>query len=185
MILVVGLGNPGSEYAATRHNIGFHVVDELARRWALGDWKTKYTAKINEYRASGPVLLMKPQTYMNLSGVSVAEAARFYKVPTPDIIVIHDDLDLPAGQLRLRERGGSGGHKGIESMFVHLGTAEFIRVRFGIGRPPEGWDTPDFVLSRFRPEEAQVITEAVKRSADAVEAIMKEGIAKAMNTFNR
>lgn len=185
MKLIVGLGNPGSEYAATRHNIGFHVVDELARRWKLGDWKTKYTAKVNEYRAQSPVLLMKPQTYMNRSGASVIEAVRFYKIEPTDIIVIHDDLDLAAGQLRLRERGGSGGHKGIESLFVHLGTAEFIRVRVGIGRPPEGWETPDFVLSRFRQEEAAVITEALSRSADAVEFICKEGIAKAMNQFNR
>ena len=110
MKIVVGLGNPGARYKDTRHNIGFQVVDELARRWRSEAWKRRFEAEVSEHRASGPVLLVKPQTFMNLSGTAVREAAKFYKVVSTDIIVIHDDLDLPTGRLRIRERGGAGGH---------------------------------------------------------------------------
>lgn len=183
--IVVGLGNPGSQYKDTRHNIGFLVVDELARRWNAAPWKRRYEAEVSEHRAIGPVLLVKPQTFMNLSGVSVREAAKFYKMPSTDIIVVHDDLDLPAGRLRIRERGGSGGHKGIESILVQLGTDEFVRVRFGVGRPPDGWESADYVLGRFAADEQSLIREAVAKAADAIEAIIKEGTAPAMNRFNR
>ena len=120
MKIVVGLGNPGNQYKDTRHNIGFLVVDELARRWNAAPWKRRYEAEVSEHRAIGPVLLVKPQTFMNLSGVSVREAAKFYKTPVTDIIVVHDDLDLPSGRLRIRERGGSGGHRGIESILAQV-----------------------------------------------------------------
>lgn len=185
MKIVVGLGNPGNQYKETRHNIGFQVVDELARRWSVAAWKRRYEAEVSEHRAIGPVLLVKPQTYMNLSGSSVREAAKFYKTPPEDIIVIHDDLDLPSGRLRIRERGGSGGHRGIESILAQLGSDEFVRVRFGVGRPPEGWESADYVLGRFAAEEQALIREAVGKAADAVEAILKEGTAAAMNRFNR
>ena len=185
MKIVVGLGNPGNQYKDTRHNIGFLVVDELARRWNTPSWKRRYDAEVSEHRAIGPVLLVKPQTFMNLSGNSVREAAKFYKTPSTDIVVIHDDLDLPAGRLRIRERGGSGGHRGIESMLSQLGADDFVRVRFGVGRPPEGWESADYVLGRFAPNEQALIKEAIDKAADAVEAILKEGTAPAMNRFNR
>ena len=185
MKIVVGLGNPGNQYKDTRHNIGFLVVDELARRWNTPAWKRRYDAEVSEHRAIGPVLLVKPQTFMNLSGNSVREAAKFYKTPSTDIVVIHDDLDLPAGRLRIRERGGSGGHRGIESMLSQLGADDFVRVRFGVGRPPEGWESADYVLGRFAPDEQALIKEAIDKAADAVEAILKEGTAPAMNRFNR
>ena len=185
MKIVVGLGNPGDRYKETRHNIGFHVVDELANRWNVAPWKRRYEAEVSEHRANGPVLLVKPQTFMNLSGVAVRVAAKFYKTPATDIIVIHDDLDLAVGRLRIRERGGSGGHRGIESILAELGTDEFVRVRFGVGRPPAGWDSADYVLGKFVPEEQEIVRSAVVKAADAVEAIMKEGTAPAMNRFNR
>ena len=185
MKIVVGLGNPGARYKDTRHNIGFLVVDELARRWRSETWKRRFEAEVSEHRASGPVLLVKPQTFMNLSGTAVREAAKFYKVVSTDIIVIHDDLDLPAGRLRIRERGGAGGHKGIDSMIGQLGTDEFVRVKFGISRPPAEWDTADYVLGRFSSAEQPTINQTISLAADAVEAILAEGAATAMNRFNR
>jgi len=183
--IVVGLGNPGARYKETRHNIGFQVVDELARRWRNEAWKRRFEAEVTEHRAAGPVLLVKPQTFMNLSGTAVREAAKFYKVESTDIIVIHDDLDLPVGRLRIRERGGAGGHKGIDSMLGQLGTDEFIRIKFGISRPPAEWDTADYVLGRFSSEELPEIKKMIITAADAVEAILSEGAAPAMNRFNR
>ena len=185
MKIVVGLGNPGARYKDTRHNIGFQVLDELARRWRSENWKRRFEAEVSEHRAGGPVLLVKPQTFMNLSGTAVREAAKFYKVESKDIIVIHDDLDLPTGRLRIRERGGAGGHKGIDSMIGQLGTDEFVRVKFGISRPPAEWDTADYVLGRFSSEEQATIAQTISLAADAVEAILAEGAAAAMNRFNR
>lgn len=185
MKIVVGLGNPGDRYRDTRHNVGFQVVDELARRWRSDSWRRRYEAEIAEHRAIGPVLLVKPQTFMNLSGTSVREAAKFYKVPSVDIVVIHDDLDLPPGRMRIRERGGAGGHRGIESIISQLGTDEFVRIKFGIGRPPAGWETADYVLGRFNPEEQTLIKEMTVTAADAVEMLLKEGVAPTMNRFNR
>ena len=185
MKIVVGLGNPGARYKETRHNIGFLVVDELASRWRTEGWKRRFEAEVTEHRAGGPVLLVKPQTFMNLSGEAVREAAKFYKVVSTDIIVIHDDLDLPVGRLRIRERGGAGGHEGIASMIGQLGTDEFVRIKFGISRPPAEWDTADYVLGRFGPEELPEIKKMIMTAADAVEAVLGEGVAPAMNRFNR
>ena len=185
MKMVVGLGNPGERYRDTRHNIGFLVLEELARRWRTPAWRNRYQAEVAEYRSEGTVLLVKPQTFMNLSGVSIREASRFYKILPAEIIVVHDDLDLPSGRLRIRERGGAGGHRGIESTIEQLGTDEFVRVKFGIGRPPVGWESADYVLGRFAEEERQLIQDAIVQAADAVEAILKEGTAPAMNRFNR
>ena len=185
MKIVVGLGNPGREYSATRHNVGFLAVDELARRWKCSNWKNKYNAEMTEYRASDTVLLVKPQTYMNVSGVAVGEIARFYKVATEDILVIFDDLDLPTGRLRLRMKGGSGGHRGIESLLVHLPSDVFGRMRIGIGRPPQGWEVADYVLSRFSTDEQPLMQEAITKVADAVEYTLQHGFTKAMNQFNK
>lgn len=183
--MIAGLGNPGREYSATRHNVGFMAVDELARRWNCLAWKNKNSAEVAEYRGEETVLLVKPQTYMNLSGTAVGELARFYKIATRDIVVIFDDMDLPAGKLRLRQQGGSGGHRGIESLLVHLPDDTFPRVRIGIGRPPQGWEVPNYVLSRFTGEEEPLMQQAINKAADAVEYTLKHGFTKAMNGFNK
>lgn len=186
MKVIVGLGNPGREYSATRHNVGFMAIDELARRLGITSWRSRHEAEIAEFRGEGDtILLVKPQTYMNLSGKAVGEIVRWYKLTAADIIVIFDDLDLPVGKLRLRTKGGSGGHRGIESMLVHLGQDDFARVRIGIGRPPQGWETADYVLGRFTAEECPIIAETINRAADAAEGIVKHGLTKAMNTFNK
>jgi PTH1 family peptidyl-tRNA hydrolase len=185
MKIIVGLGNPGREYSATRHNAGFLVVDELAQRWKCQGWKNKYNAQVAEYRGLEPVLLVKPQTYMNLSGTAVGELARFYKVDSEDIIAVFDDLDLPVGRLRLRMKGGSGGHRGIESLLTHLNKDSFARIRLGIGRPPEGWEVADYVLSRFTAAEEPLMEQAITKAADAVESIIKVGLTKTMNLFNK
>lgn len=185
MKIIVGLGNPGDRYRETRHNVGFRVLDELAARWRCEGWRKRFEAEVAEHRAEGPVLLVKPQTYMNRSGIAVRELARFYKVPANSIVVVHDDLDLPTGRLRIRERGGAGGHRGIESMLAELGSEEFARVKLGIGRPPEGWETADYVLAKFATEELPRMQQIYVTAADAVELILREGPGAAMNRFNR
>lgn len=185
MKIVVGLGNPGQEYSATRHNIGFMAIDKLAERWAVTGWRERYQAQVAEYRGEETVLLVKPQTFMNLSGRAIVPLAAFYKVAYEDIIVIYDDLDLPVGRLRLRLKGGSGGHRGIESLLYESGKDDFARIRIGIGRPPQGWETANYVLGRFSAEEAPVISQALGQVVDAVECIVKEGFSKAMNKFNK
>ena len=186
MKIIVGLGNPGTEYSTTRHNVGFLAVEELAKRWGLDVWRNRNEALVAEYRGGAePVLLVKPQTYMNLSGVAVGELVRWYKLTPADVIVIYDDLDLPVGKLRLRPQGGSGGHKGIESLLVHLGTEAFSRIRVGIGRPPAGWETANYVLGRFSPEEAPLMAETLVKAAEAVEYILKHGFTKAMNVYSK
>lgn len=186
MKIIAGLGNPGSEYSATRHNVGFVAVDELAARWGGLTWRNRHEALVAEYKGSDePILLVKPQTYMNLSGVAVGELVRWYKLTAEDVIVIYDDLDLPCGKLRLRTQGGSGGHKGIESLLVHLGKDSFTRIRVGIGRPPEGWETANYVLGRFSPAELELMVPSIKRAAEAVEYTLKHGAIKAMNAFSK
>lgn len=185
MKFVVGLGNPGGEYAATRHNVGFMVIDELARRWQISGWRTRETALAAEYRGADTILLIKPQTYMNLSGTAVGALARWYKVTASDIIVVYDDLDLAVGRLRLRTKGSSGGHRGIESLIVHLNSDQFNRVRVGIGRPPGPVATVDHVLGRFTPGEIPLITEAIDRAAAAVDKALAAGFVKAMNEYNK
>jgi len=183
--MVVGLGNPGSEYSDTRHNVGFMAIDELARRWGISSWKKRNQALVAEYRAEEPVVLIKPQTYMNLSGIAVGELVRWYKVLPEDVIVIFDDMDVPLGRLRLRTKGGSGGHRGIESLLTHLTSGSFARVRIGIDRPPTNWQVVDYVLSRFTPEEQPLLNESIARAAEAGECIVKQGMAKAMNLYNK
>ncbi len=186
MKIIVGLGNPGCEYSETKHNVGFMVVDELARRWNVCNWRKRSNAEVAECRFAGEsVLLVKPQTYMNLSGTAVGELARWYKTAEEDIVVIFDDMDIPAGKLRLRMKGGSGGHRGIESLLQHLNKDSFLRLRMGIGRPPQGWQVVDYVLSRFSAEEKPLLESAIIRSAEAVECIITQGMNKAMNLFNK
>jgi peptidyl-tRNA hydrolase, PTH1 family len=183
--LIVGLGNPGKEYVATRHNVGFRVADELARRYGLAFGKKERKA----VAATGviydkKVILAKPQTYMNLSGEAVRSLVDFYKVDLPRILVVCDDLDIPLGTVRLRKSGSAGGQNGIKSVIQHLGTQEFSRLRFGIGRPPGKMQAKDYVLSGFLGDEAILAGQVVDRAADAVETWLKEGIEIAMTRHN-
>ena len=184
--LVVGLGNPGEKYENTRHNVGFLTVDELAERARVPVQKLKYRALTNTVELGGArALLMKPVTYMNLSGEAVGQAARFYKIPPERVLVISDDVSLPLGKLRIRKSGSAGGHNGLKNIIQHLGTDQFPRVKIGVGEKPHpDYDMADWVLSRFTGEDLKTITQAVKRAADAVECFVREGPDKAMNQFN-
>ncbi|MCS7168016.1 MAG: aminoacyl-tRNA hydrolase [Gemmatales bacterium] len=186
MKLVVGLGNPEPRYQGTRHNVGFDVVDRLASQLAPGQaWQRDfYSLLIKAVADSQALLLVKPQTYMNRSGMAVAALVQFYQVPFSDLLVICDDLNLPLGQLRLRARGSCGGHKGLLDVERQLGTTDYPRLRIGIGSPPLGQGAADYVLQRFHPEEQPVIEEAVQRAAQAVFVWATQGIEAAMNRFN-
>ena len=186
MFLVVGLGNPGREYELTRHNVGFMVVDALAERVGVQVCDKKFKARVGRARLEGEdCLLMKPETYMNLSGESVGPALGFFKLSTAQVIVVHDELDLPLGTVRLKKGGGHGGHNGLRSLKQHLPDDGFVRIRIGIGRPPPQWDSADYVLSRFAPEERAAADRALNDAADAVRAVLADGIGKAMGHFNR
>ena len=183
--LVVGLGNPGPKYAGTRHNAGFMVADALQRRAAGTGWQEKFSGLASRADIAGrPALLLKPITFMNLSGRSAARAAAFFRVAVPDIVVVHDDLDLEFGVVRVKVGGGAGGHKGIASCIAELADPGFVRIRVGIGRPPFG-DATDYVLQAFSRAEAAELDDIVARAADAVEAVVRFGATKAMNEFNR
>ncbi len=186
MKLVAGLGNPGPRYAHTRHNVGYRVVDELARRWdaSVEKYDRRCEALIGEAQAAGQrVLLLKPQTFMNLSGRSVLAARQFYKLVDADVLVVCDDLDLPVGRLRLRAGGSGGGQKGLENILLRLASIDIPRLRIGIGKVDKSVTT-EYVLSRFAPDEGELIAEAVSTAADAVACWLEEGIAAAMNRFN-
>ena len=182
--LVVGLGNPGKEYEGTRHNIGFDVVDRLAMRLDCSLRKRlKFTAEVGD---AGGVTLVKPQTFMNRSGAAVAGLVNWLKLAPSDVLVIVDDADLPIGQLRLRQSGGSGGHNGLRSIIEALGSEEFARLRIGIGRrEPVGADITNHVLGRFSVSECEASREAIEEAVKAVESCLKEGLTTAMNQFNR
>lgn len=182
MRVVVGLGNPGSEYRKTRHNVGFLVIDLLAERWAVKLSRRAFRSLIGEAQwRSEKVLLIQPQTYMNLSGQAVAQVFNFYRLETENLIVVHDDLDLPIGKLRIKsEGGGAGGNRGIESIIESLGTKDFIRLKIGIGRPPGRQDPANYVLQPFTPREEAFILPAVDRAASAIEMIFSEGVDKAV-----
>jgi PTH1 family peptidyl-tRNA hydrolase len=181
MHVVVGLGNPGRTYANTRHNIGFVVVDEVARRWGWQFGPVQQGLRMSEGRiGDDDVMLVEPQTYMNRSGGALAGLST---ARGRDLIVIHDDLDLDLGRIRVKFGGGTAGHHGLDSIVEYFG-ATFTRIRIGVGRSPCGEDAVNFVLSRFTPEEIEVINQAVHRAADAVECILREGTSAAMNRFN-
>lgn len=185
--LIVALGNPGAKYANTRHNVGWMILDALAERHNVSVTKSGFHGLYGEMHWPDPadkVILLKPITYMNLSGRSVAPAAHFFKVSPEEILVIHDDMDLELGRLRLRPKGSSGGHNGVKSVIQELGTQEFPRLKVGIGRPDPGWDPADWVLAPFRPEEAAVIGQVIPRAVEAVESFLSEGILKAMTRYN-
>jgi PTH1 family peptidyl-tRNA hydrolase len=184
--LIVGLGNPGKEYLFSRHNLGFMVLDRLADDLDIRISRNQFDALIGDGTLSGNrIILAKPQTYMNLSGNAVSGLLRFYKLEIEDLIVVHDDLDLPFDAVRIKKGGGHGGNKGVMSIMNQLGSPDFIRVRMGIGKPPRKEMTEDYVLGRFSPEEMQRLPDVLVRAADAVEAVIKSGLAAAMNQFNQ
>lgn len=184
---IVGLGNPGSRYKSTRHNVGWHVVDRLAARWGAGKASKARHAEVAKAALDGEsILLLKPLTYMNDSGKAVRALVEKDLLPLEHVLVVYDDLDLAFGKLRLRAGGSSGGHNGIKSIQLHVAgkPGDFPRIKVGIGRPPAGVDPVDHVLTTFAPVEKPIIEEAIERAADAVECWVQEGIEAAMNKFN-
>ena len=184
--LVVGLGNPGPKYEWTRHNMGFLVVDQLADRLDIPVQRLKFKALTNTAVLGGrSVLLMKPTTYMNLSGESVGRAARFYKIPPERVLVISDDVALPQGRLRLRRGGSDGGHNGLKSIIQHLGTDQFPRLKVGVGgKPHPDSDMADWVLGKFTGQDRKTMEEAIDRAADAVTVLLQHGMDQAMSSYN-
>ena len=184
--ILVCLGNPGDKYENTRHNVGFMVADELGERARLPIQKLKFKALTNLLTISGEkVLVMKPVTYMNLSGEAVRQAADFYKIPPERILVVSDDTALAVGRLRIRRSGSAGGHNGLKNIIQHLGSDQFPRIRVGVGEKPHpDYDLADWVLGKFVGEDKKAIDAAVKRAADAVECILKHGVDTGMNRFN-
>ena len=183
--LIVGLGNPGRKYAGTRHNIGYLVADELARRLPRGESRRRFDSQLIETgEAGGRIVLLKPETFMNLSGNAVSAAARWYRVPLDRILLVHDDLDLAFGQLRLRPGGSSGGHNGVSSVIQQLGTDSIARLRIGISRPELG-STIAYVLNRFTRDEEQQLPRVIAAAADAALSWQRDGIDVAMNLYNR
>lgn len=186
MFVIVGLGNPGLKYNSTRHNIGFEVIDRLAYEHQIKVDRKKHQSIIGQGIIKGyKVILVKPQTYMNLSGESVRAIMDFYNVDLEEVIIVYDDTSLDLGLLRIREKGSAGGHNGIKNIINHLKTNEFIRVKVGVGEKPPGWDLADYVLSKFSDQELKQMVEVTKTAALAIETIIVDGQAKAMNSFNQ
>ncbi len=186
MKLVVGLGNPGRRYLRTRHNLGFLLLDRIAesRGIRIGDERCESLVGRGEWERES-LVLAKPQTYMNNSGLAAAALLRRFRVRGADLVVVYDDLDLPFGRLRIRSGGSAGGHRGLGSILQHVADRDFVRLRIGIGRPPAGMDAVDHVLSRFSPEEQDSLDGVLAKAAEAVEAIVLEGPVRAMESFNR
>lgn len=185
MKIIAGLGNPGAEYAKTRHNVGFMLIDALAAKLGVDDWREKYDAMVLETRIGlEKVLLVKPLTYMNESGRAIGPLLSWYKLEAEDLVVVHDDLDIPVGTIRIRKKGSAGGHNGIKSILSHVGDEHFTRVRIGIGRPSPGWTVIHHVLAPFPSEDVPKIREAIDYLLPAVECIVTEDVDMAMNKFN-
>jgi len=184
--LVIGLGNPGQAYAYTRHNLGFRAVEHLAEQHGIRIAQKKHQSLLGQGQVAGiKVILAQPQTYMNLSGQAVRKLVDYFDLPLADIIVLHDDLDIEAGAIKIVARGGAGGHKGVASIIAHLHNNEFSRIKIGIGRPDSSMEAEDFVLSRFKPEEESVIESAVRDAVRAAEMVIRKGVAEAQEYFNR
>lgn len=185
LTVIAGLGNPGNKYENTRHNVGFSTIDLLSSKHGIKVNKLKHKALTGEGTIAGNrVLLVKPQTFMNLSGESIRDIAEWYKLPMENIIIIYDDVDLNVGTVRIRPKGSSGTHNGMKSVIYQMQSDEFPRIRIGIGKAPEGWDLADYVLSRFSADEAGAIRESVERAADAAASIVSDGVSTAMNLYN-
>lgn len=186
MYIIAGLGNPEAKYAGTRHNTGFAAITAISDKYDIPLDRTEFKAKTGRgFIAGEKVLLMEPQTYMNLSGEAIGPAAAFYKIePATDLIVIQDDIDLAPGTIRIRKKGSAGGHNGLKSIIAHLGSESFIRIKVGVGAKPPGWDLADHVLARFPKEEEPLMRKVFATVADAVELIVKEGPDAAMNRYN-
>ena len=186
MYIIAGLGNPTKEYEGTRHNVGFDVIDRLSERYNIDVTMEKHRALIGKGMIAGQkVILVKPQTYMNLSGNSVVKAASFYKIPPQNIVVIHDDMDLLPGQVKAKKGGGAGGHNGLKNIIQHLGTDQFPRVKVGVGNKPRpDSDMAAWVLGKFTGPDREAMEAAVKKAADAVTCLIEQGADKAMAQFN-
>lgn len=185
MFMIAGLGNPTKAYEGTRHNVGFRVIDKIAQDYNIAVDTKKHRALCGKGVIEGQkVILLKPLTYMNLSGESIREAADYYKIAPEDILVIFDDISLDVGQLRIRKKGSAGGHNGIKSIIAHLGTTEFPRIKVGVGEKPKGWDLADYVLGKFSGEDAKLIGEAAADASDAVKLMLTQDIDAAMNKYN-
>lgn len=183
--VIVGLGNPGPPYQGTRHNVGASLVEELAKRHGISLNRTKYRSTVGQGPIAGVAcLLALPQTYMNLSGQAVRRMLTYTATPPEKLLAVHDDLDLPLGRMRLRSGGGSGGHRGISSIADSIGESGFMRLKIGIGRPPEGMPADRFVLARFHKKEAPLITSALENAAGAVEMLVSDGLERTMSLFN-
>lgn len=187
MYLIVGLGNPGRQYEATRHNMGFDTVDCLIEKHNVPQGGVKFNAMYGKGIIGGDkAILMKPLSFMNLSGGPVRDMVNFFKIdPEKELIVISDDIDLEPGQLRIRKQGSAGGHNGLKDIIQKLGTQNFVRIKIGVGAKPQGWDLADHVLSRFPGSERKLVDEAIREAADAVEKIIAQGPDAAMNEYNR
>ena len=185
MYVVVGLGNPGKQYEKTRHNVGFDVIDILSKEYDINVSKIKHKALIGEGRVGNEkVLLVKPQTYMNLSGETLIDIYNYYKVDMENIIVIYDDIDLDVGKIRIRKKGSGGTHNGMRSIIKCLGANDFPRVRVGVSKPRPGQDLADFVLSRFRKEESDDVELGLEKAAKAVDTMIRDNVDLAMNKYN-
>ena len=186
MKLIVGLGNPGPDYESSRHNAGYWIIDSVSERIGLELTKKKFKAVYASGKYEGiPLVMLKPLTYMNLSGLSVSAAMSFFNIDFEDLLVIHDDVDLPPGRIRMKKGGGSAGHKGVESIVDQLGADDFYRLRFGVGRPENlNMDTSDFVLERVSSEEKEAFGQWSKEAADAALYFLKEGLLAAQNRFH-
>jgi len=185
MNVIAGLGNPGAEYAKTKHNAGFMLIDALARDFGTDSWREKYNALVDEIFVGGEkIILVKPLTYMNNSGKAIAPILNFYKLTADDLIVAHDDMDIPVGTIRIRRKGSSGGHNGLKSIIENVGTSDFNRVRIGIGRPAQGWTVINHVLAPFNEEDVPKIAGAIDYLVPAVKCILSDGIDMAMNKYN-
>lgn len=186
MYCIVGLGNPEKKYENTRHNIGFDVIDAVAEKYSIAVRERGFKALYGKGVIEGQrVILVKPQTYMNLSGESVREVTDYYKIDPEDLIVVSDDIALAAGQIRIRKRGSAGGHNGLKNIILHLGTEDFTRIRMGVGEKPKEWDLVDYVLGHFPKEERAVVDESIKEAAKALGVLLSEGVDRAMNAYNR
>ena len=187
MRIIVGLGNPGNEYKGTRHNVGYEMIDKLSFDFNISLKKDKnFRAEIGEGKIGNKkIMLVKPTTYMNLSGESVRAITQYYKLPPSEIIVVYDDISLPVGAIRVREKGGANGQKGMLNIISQLSTEEFTRIRIGIGSKPPEWKLADYVLSRFLKEEFEAMIKGITLAGEAVELILKEGTPVAMNVFNK